>query len=166
MLCACCVRAVRAVPQALLIREMVLVGEAARAADLAHQWGLPQHLAGLTPEQVAAEEAAAAAMYLQVRACGGGPGGGGGCGRGPGGSARRSWAQHPRPPLPCPQLPLPATAVEVVDSAEQLPAVAAALAAADALGLDLEWKPNHAPGSSSPASILQVCVCSGGWGAR
>lgn len=54
------------------------------------------------------------------------------------------------------QLSLPPAAVQVVDDVADLPAVSAALAAADAVGVDVEWQPSHQPGRQSPAALLQV----------
>jgi hypothetical protein len=53
-------------------------------------------------------------------------------------------------------LDLPPGAVAVVDAPGQLPAAAAALAAAPAVGIDVEWQPSHTSGRQTPAALLQV----------
>ncbi|KAK9829035.1 hypothetical protein WJX72_003549 [[Myrmecia] bisecta] len=55
------------------------------------------------------------------------------------------------------QLPLPPGAVHFVDDEAGIARAADALREVDAVGLDVEWQPNHVAGqTSSPASLLQV----------
>lgn len=55
------------------------------------------------------------------------------------------------------QLDLPAdTHLLWVDDADSCARAGQALAGSDVLGLDVEWKPSHTAGVSSPAAVLQV----------
>lgn len=90
-----------ALPQVMLLREMVTAGEPALAADYRQQLGLDDSVLSIDPAAVAAAEAQRRDQYLQ--------------------------------------LGLPPEAVVVVDRVEQLEGVGAKLAAAPAVGLDVEW---------------------------
>ena len=47
--------------------------------------------------------------------------------------------------------------VQFVDRVAGVEAAIQSLGNASVLGIDVEWRPCHLPGTSSPASILQVC---------
>jgi hypothetical protein len=54
------------------------------------------------------------------------------------------------------QLELPPGALLFVHDEATLLQAAQMLAESDVVGLDVEWKPSHAAGESSPAAVLQV----------
>jgi hypothetical protein len=58
-------------------------------------------------------------------------------------------------------LGLPEGAVVVLDDPGQLPAARAALEAAPAVGIDVEWQPSHQAGRQTPAALLQVRAAGG-----
>lgn len=54
------------------------------------------------------------------------------------------------------QLDLPEGSVLWVDDAPSCAQAHQVLAISDVLGLDVEWKPSHLAGQTSPAAVLQV----------
>jgi hypothetical protein len=57
------------------------------------------------------------------------------------------------------QLELPPGALLFADDEATLLQAAQMLAGSDVVGLDVEWKPSHTAGGTSPAAVLQVRLC-------